>query len=88
MPMSKIWIVVPLMLVASAQAHVTLPPGGATAGSVYSASFRVGHACKGAASTTSIGASRISRTRDHDTLAVARLAYKPIKACAGANTRI
>lgn len=54
MPMSKIRIVVPLMLVASAQAHVTLPPGGATAGSVYSASFRVGHACKGAASTTSI----------------------------------
>ncbi|NML16901.1 copper chaperone PCu(A)C [Azohydromonas caseinilytica] len=37
-----------------AQAHVTLPPGGATAGSVYPASFRVGHACKDAASTTAI----------------------------------
>ena len=41
-----------------------------------------------ATSTTSIGASRISRTRDHDTRAVARLAYRPINACAGANTRI
>ena len=38
----------------SAPAHVTLPPGGATAGSDYEAAFRVGHACKGAASTTGI----------------------------------
>ncbi|WP_298235188.1 copper chaperone PCu(A)C [uncultured Azohydromonas sp.] len=39
---------------ASARAHVTLPPGGATAGSTYPAAFRVGHACKDAASTTGI----------------------------------
>lgn len=37
-----------------AHAHVTLPPGGATAGSTYPAAFRVGHACKDAASTTGI----------------------------------
>lgn len=35
-------------------AHVTLPPGGATAGSDYEAAFRVGHACEGANSTTGI----------------------------------
>lgn len=35
-------------------AHVTLPPGGATVGSDYSAAFRVGHACKGATATTGI----------------------------------
>jgi hypothetical protein len=35
-------------------AHVTLPPGGATAGSTYDAAFRVGHACKDAGSTTGI----------------------------------
>ena len=39
---------------AGAHAHVTLPPGGATAGSTYPAAFRVGHACKDAASTTGI----------------------------------
>src|SRR5690349_20937394 len=38
----------------SAFAHVTLPPGGATAGSEYEAAFRVGHACQGAKSTTGI----------------------------------
>ena len=38
----------------AAQAHVTLPPGGATAGSEYPAAFRVGHACEGAASTTAL----------------------------------
>lgn len=38
----------------SALAHVTLPPGGATAGSDYEAAFRVGHACKDAKSTTGI----------------------------------
>lgn len=37
-----------------AQAHVVLPPGGATAGSTYAAAFKVGHACKGAASTTAL----------------------------------
>lgn len=42
-------------LVSAAQAHVTLPPGGATAGTVYSAAFRVGHACsKDAAYTTGL----------------------------------
>jgi hypothetical protein len=39
---------------SAAQAHVTLPPGGGSAGSVYAASFRVGHACKDAASTTAL----------------------------------
>ena len=37
-----------------AQAHVTLPPGGAAAGSDYEAAFRVGHACEGAKATTGI----------------------------------
>ena len=35
-------------------AHVTLPPGGASAGDSYAAAFRVGHACSGARSTTGI----------------------------------
>jgi len=39
---------------AAASAHVTLPPGGATAGDSYAAAFRVGHACSGARSTTGI----------------------------------
>ena len=39
---------------AAASAHVTLPPGGATAGDSYAAAFRVGHACPGARSTTGI----------------------------------
>lgn len=39
---------------ATAQAHVTLPPGGATAGSVYPATFRVGHACAESTATTAI----------------------------------
>jgi len=48
-----------LMLALAAQpmalhAHVTLPPGGAAAGSEYAASFRVGHACKDASATTAI----------------------------------
>lgn len=38
----------------AASAHVTLPAGGAAAGSVYTASFRVGHACKDATSTTEL----------------------------------
>ena len=37
-----------------ASTHVTLPPGGATAGDPYAAAFRVGHACTGARSTTGI----------------------------------
>lgn len=40
---------------AGALAHVTLPPGGAMAGSDYRAVFRVGHACKDAGATTGIG---------------------------------
>ncbi|APW39940.1 hypothetical protein RD110_24300 [Rhodoferax koreense] len=38
----------------AASAHVTLPPGGAAAGSDYEAAFRVGHACEGAKATTGI----------------------------------
>ena len=37
-----------------ALAHITLPPGGATAGSDYDAAFRVGHACAGAKATTGV----------------------------------
>nr|WP_145552494.1 copper chaperone PCu(A)C [Variovorax boronicumulans] len=39
---------------APAFAHVTLPPGGAAAGSDYEAAFRVGHACKDTPATTAI----------------------------------
>ena len=39
---------------SSAFSHVTLPPGGATAGSDYDAAFRVGHACKDAQATTGV----------------------------------
>lgn len=39
---------------ATAFAHVTLPPGGATVGSDYNAAFRVGHACEGAKATTGL----------------------------------
>src|SRR6218665_3397258 len=45
----------PLVVAAApAFAHVTLPPGGAAAGSDYEAAFRVGHACEGAPATTAI----------------------------------
>ncbi|VTU13305.1 hypothetical protein SRS16CHR_00523 [Variovorax sp. SRS16] len=37
-----------------AMAHVTLSPGAATAGSDYTAAFRVGHACKDATATRGI----------------------------------
>jgi uncharacterized protein YcnI len=37
-----------------ADAHVSLPAGGATAGDSYAAAFRVGHACSGARSTTGL----------------------------------
>lgn len=37
-----------------AMAHVTLPAGGAAAGSSYTAAFRVGHACKDAKATTAL----------------------------------
>lgn len=43
-----------LALPAAVPAHVVLPPGGAAAGSTYSAAFKVGHACKGAQSTTAL----------------------------------
>lgn len=43
-----------LLLSLHAQAHVTLPPEGAPAGSVYTAAFHVGHACKDAKATTGI----------------------------------
>lgn len=39
---------------APAFAHITLPPGGAAAGSDYEAAFRVGHACKDTAATTAV----------------------------------
>ncbi len=42
------------LLPALAQAHITLPPGGARVGSTYTATFRVGHACTGAKATTGI----------------------------------
>lgn len=45
---------VALLASTAASAHVTLPPGGATAGSDYEAAFRVGHACKDAQATTGI----------------------------------
>ena len=38
----------------SAMAHVTLPPGGVTAGSRYDAAFRVGHPCQGSTSTNAV----------------------------------
>jgi uncharacterized protein YcnI len=40
--------------VTGAQAHVVLPAGGAAAGSTYRAAFKVGHACRGATSTTAL----------------------------------
>ena len=43
-----------LLACVSAQAHVTLPAGGAAAGSTYTAAFRVGHVCKDAQSTTAV----------------------------------
>jgi len=43
-----------LLCATGASAHVTLPPGGATAGTDYEAAFRVGHACKDAQATTGI----------------------------------
>jgi periplasmic copper chaperone A len=49
MHMSKFILLALLGAVGGVHAHVTLPPGGATAGSVYTAAFRVGHACKDAA---------------------------------------
>jgi copper(I)-binding protein len=45
---------VALFASTAASAHVTLPPGGATAGSDYEAAFRVGHACKDAQATVGI----------------------------------
>ena len=48
-------MLLPLIAAATpAFAHVTLPPGGAAAGSAYEAAFRVGHACKDATATTGI----------------------------------
>ena len=47
-------LVFALSLSAPTFAHITLPPGGATAGSTYDAAFRVGHACKDATRTTGI----------------------------------
>lgn len=49
-------LLLPVLLSAilPAQAHVTLPPGGAAAGSDYEAAFRVGHSCKDTAATTGI----------------------------------
>ena len=38
----------------SADAHVTLPPGGATAGTIYPVSFHVAHPCMDANATTAI----------------------------------
>ena len=38
----------------AAMAHITLPAGGAAAGSDYDAAFRVGHACSDAKATTGV----------------------------------
>ena len=38
----------------AAGAHVTLPPGGAAAGSLHDAAFRVGHACGAGTVTTAV----------------------------------
>jgi len=43
-----------LACAGAALAHVTLPPGGVTAGGDYDAAFRVGHACEGATTTTGL----------------------------------
>lgn len=43
-----------LATMACAQAHITLPPESAPAGTVYTAAFHVGHACKDATMTTGI----------------------------------
>ncbi|MBS0451803.1 MAG: copper chaperone PCu(A)C [Proteobacteria bacterium] len=43
-----------LLAAGAASAHVTLAEGSATAGSDYTAAFRVGHACKDAKSTTGL----------------------------------
>ena len=51
---SKLNLLALMTAVGGAHAHVTLPPGGATAGSVYPATFRVGHACKDTTATTAI----------------------------------
>jgi periplasmic copper chaperone A len=52
-PLSRLALVA-LFASTAASAHVTLPPGGATAGSDYEAAFRVGHACTDAQATTGI----------------------------------
>jgi copper(I)-binding protein len=54
-PVKRIAACIVLAGAGGALAHVTLPPGGATAGNDYEAAFRVGHACKDAKSTTGIG---------------------------------
>jgi copper(I)-binding protein len=43
-----------LLAGVNAMAHITLPPGGAPAGSMHAASFHVGHACAGSASTIGV----------------------------------
>jgi len=43
-----------LACIGTAQAHISLLPGGATAGSDYEAAFRIGHACKDAKATTGV----------------------------------
>lgn len=43
-----------VFVATAAAAHITLPPGGATAGSRYDAAFRVGHPCQGSASTNAV----------------------------------
>ena len=43
-----------LATMACAHAHITLPPESAPAGTVYTAAFQVGHACKDATMTTGI----------------------------------
>lgn len=42
------------LLATAASAHVVLPPEPATAGTAYTAAFKVGHPCKGASTTTAL----------------------------------
>lgn len=52
--LQRLVLLAAIAAVTSAQAHVVLPAGGATAGSTYRAAFKVRHACRGATSTTAL----------------------------------
>lgn len=54
LPLHTLAFAATLCAATAACAHVTLPAGGATAGSSYDAAFSVGHACEGAQATTAL----------------------------------